>query len=132
MEYNTKNLRILLMDDEEQILFIGKEMIEYLDHQADIAHNGEEALEMLNKAQANGVQFDLVIMDLTIPGFMGGKELISIIRENKMPVRAIVTSGYSNDPVMSDYKKYGFNSFLIKPFNLESLENAINNAVKND
>lgn len=129
MDKKKGKFNILLMDDEEQILYIGKEMLEFLEHTVDIAHDGEEAIAIFEKAQASAKKYDLIIMDLTVPGKMGGKEAILKVKEKDKTVKAIVSSGYSNDPVMANCQEYGFDGFLIKPFNLESLEKAISDVM---
>jgi len=117
--------RVLLMDDEDQIRFIGKEMLEYLGYDVLLSEDGEDAIKKIKAARNDNQPIDIVIMDLTIPGRLGGKEAISLIREFDLTIRAIVTSGYSNDPVMSNFAQYGFNGFLIKPFDIEMLAKAL-------
>ena len=73
----------------------------------------------------SGQPFDAAILDLTVPGAMGGKETVNRMRRMDARVKAIVSSGYSNDPVMSDYQKYGFSGVVEKPFNMRSLGNAL-------
>lgn len=76
--------------------------------------------------------FDVVIMDLTVPGGMGGKEAVKQILAIDPKAKVIVSSGYSNDPVMSDYQKYGFCNVVTKPFKMEELSEKITNAVPRD
>jgi two-component system, cell cycle sensor histidine kinase and response regulator CckA len=74
---------------------------------------------------ASGRPFDVVIMDITIPGGMGGKEAVQKLIEVDPKVKAIVSSGYSNDPIMADYSKYGFKAIMAKPYKLEVLSKAL-------
>lgn len=121
-----KKKRVLLMDDEKQILFIGKEMLEFLGYEASVCENGEEALKLLSHAIAEENPYDIIIMDLTIPAHMGGKEAIEHIREEGFQIKCIVSSGYSNDPIIANYEEYGFDGYLTKPFDLDLLKNSIN------
>ncbi|MBN2298879.1 MAG: response regulator [Deltaproteobacteria bacterium] len=117
---------VLVMDDEEIIRDLLCEMIVGMGYRAEKAGHGHEALEMHMKAKHEGQPYDIVIMDLTIPGGMGGRETIAEIRKTDPDIRAIVSSGYSNDPIMADYKKYGFDGVLKKPFKIEDLQNMLN------
>lgn len=113
--------RVLWMDDEAMIREVGGELLEYLGYRADLARNGEEALEMYRSLMGSGEPIDVVILDLTIPGGMGGEETMRRLLELDSEVKAIVCSGYSNDPVMARYYDYGFKGVLSKPFNIEDL-----------
>lgn len=116
-----KNLSIIIMDDEPQLRYIMKEVLG--DEGASIftVSDGSEAIDLFEKMASLEQPIELIIADLTIPGGMGGLEAIRIIREQGLPFKAIVISGYSNDPVMSDYKNYGFDAYIAKPFTSEDL-----------
>jgi CheY-like chemotaxis protein len=113
--------RILLMDDDENILRVAGKMIRQLGYEVETARNGDEAVELYNKAKQMAKPFDVVIMDLTIPGGMGGKECIVKLKEIDPDLKALVSSGYSNDPVMSDFASYGFKGILMKPYRIEDV-----------
>ncbi|MEM0448899.1 MAG: CHASE4 domain-containing protein [Methanomassiliicoccales archaeon] len=131
LELKDKNcVRILLMDDEISILEIVSELLTALGYEVDCARNGEEALEAYQRAQKSGKGFDLILMDLTIRGGMGGREAIRKLRELHPEVRAIVSSGYSNDPIMSDFRSHGFVGVLRKPYTFEELKDAISSALE--
>ena len=91
----------------------------------DIANEGEEALALYKKSIENNDLFDIVIMDLTIPGGIGGKEAVKHINNADPDAIVIVTSGYFSDPVIVNYQDYGFKGRLIKPFQMEDLINEI-------
>jgi len=116
---------VLVMDDEEYILDVTTEMIKALGYDVGAAHDGQEALEEYRRALESGRGYDLVIMDLTNPRGMGGKEAIGLLLELDPRARAIVSSGYSNDPVMAEYRRHGFIGVLPKPYKLEELSYAI-------
>ena len=117
--------RVLLMDDEEMVLEVGRRILRRLGFTVDCAKNGREAIELYMAAKGSGAPFDFVIMDLTVPGGMGGKEAISILREYDPGVRAIVSSGYSIDPVMANFGEFGFAGMVAKPYTFEDLQEAI-------
>ena len=94
------------------------EMLEYLGYQATTCENGTEAIAQYKAARESGVPFSAVIMDLTIPGGMGGKEAAQQILAIDPKACLIVSSGYSNDPIMSDYSSYGFNGAIAKPYKI--------------
>ncbi|MBW7997762.1 MAG: response regulator [Candidatus Glassbacteria bacterium] len=100
-------------------------MLEQLGHEAEYAKNGTQAIEMYEQAKDSGQPFDVVILDLTIPGGMGGRETIEKLREIDPDVRAIVASGYSNDPVMSEPEKHGFRGVVPKPYRIEKLREVL-------
>jgi len=117
--------RILVMDDEQTICDVARQMLEFMGYDVETAADGREAIQLYKQALEDGKPFDLVIMDLTIPGGMGGKEAIRELQKINPDVLAIVSSGYSNDPVFGDYPRYGFQGCVTKPFGLKELKVAI-------
>jgi CheY-like chemotaxis protein len=113
--------RILLMDDEEIVRNVANKMLTNLGYEVEHIEDGVKVVELYKTAKDSGRPFDVVIMDLTIPGGMGGKEVIMKLLEIDPYVKAIVSSGYSIDPVLSEYEKFGFKGFLTKPFNIVEL-----------
>lgn len=122
---NALNNKVLFMDDDEQIRFIGSEMLTILGYDVILCKDGDETIELLKDYQEKNVVVDYLIMDLTIPGKTGGKEAIKSIREFNKTIFAIVTSGYSTDPVMANFADYGFDAVLTKPFDLEMLKDVL-------
>jgi CheY-like chemotaxis protein len=121
--------RILIMDDEEWIRDASGEILGRLGYEVDFAIEGAEAIEKYTIARKSGRPYVLVIMDLKIPGGLGGKEAISRLLEIDPEVKAIVSSGYSNDPVMSGYRKYGFKGVITKPYKAEELGKAVHEVI---
>ncbi len=119
--------KILLMDDEELIRDIAGDMIKALDHEVEFAEHGEEAVGKYKAAVESGNPFDVVILDLTIRGGMGGRETIERLLAVNPGIKAIVSSGYSDDAVVSDYRNYGFSARLTKPYKLQELSDTLNN-----
>ncbi|RQW87987.1 MAG: PAS domain S-box protein [Geobacter sp.] len=112
---------ILVMDDEEMIRIMTQEMLEHLGYKVTTCSNGEQAITLYSSALQSGTSFYATILDLTIRGGMGGIETAQSILAQDPSARLIVSSGYSNDPFMEDYSKYGINSTLIKPYNADDL-----------
>jgi CheY-like chemotaxis protein len=110
------------MDDEPMIRDAGGEMLGHLGYQVAVAENGEEAVRLYAEARAQGRGFAAVIMDLTVPG---GLEALRRLEDLDPEVAAIVSSGYSNDPIMGDYRKHGFRGVVAKPYRIQELAEAV-------
>src|SRR6202162_2385664 len=113
--------KILLMDDEELVLNVTSRMLNKLGYSVVLARNGDEAVAKFNEALSSGSVFDALILDLTIPGGMGGRETLQKILAIRPDVKAIASSGYSNDVVMADWSKFQFCGLLPKPYRLTEL-----------
>jgi CheY-like chemotaxis protein len=112
---------ILVMDDEDMIREMITEMLKYLGYQVTTCRNGEEAIALYREALEAGEPFAAVIMDLTIPGGMGGKDAAGHILALDPTAQLIVSSGYSNDPIVSDFSSYGFAAAVAKPYRISEL-----------
>jgi CheY-like chemotaxis protein len=117
--------RILLMDDDEMIRDVARHMIESLGHEIASARDGEEAIAMFRQAEEAGSPFDIIILDLTVKGGMGGEEAIRRIREQSPTVKAVVSSGYADNPVVAAYRSYGFMAYLNKPYRIDDLRECL-------
>jgi CheY-like chemotaxis protein len=122
--------RILLMDDEDSIRDIAREMLSSLGYEVELARDGTEAISLYRKARESSYPFDVVVLDLTVPGGMGGAEAIERLREIDPEIKAVVSSGYSNDPIMADYTKYGFRGVIAKPYTAKELSQTLNSVIK--
>lgn len=122
--------KVLLMDDEEDIRTVSSEMLTALGYEVVCAHDGAEAADLFRQAHDSGKPFESVILDLTIPGGMGGQDVIREILEIDPSAAVIVSSGYSNDPVMSDYKKYGFHAAMSKPYRIQELSKTLQRVIE--
>jgi CheY-like chemotaxis protein/two-component sensor histidine kinase len=117
--------RVLLMDDEEAIRQSATALLQRMGLEVEAVGDGTEVLRKYSAAQTAGRSFDLVILDLTVPGGMGGRETIEKLRQINPQVRALVSSGYSADPVLAQYEAYGFLGMVPKPYDLTELIRAI-------
>lgn len=113
--------RVLVMDDEENIRELVKEMLGSLGYEVTTAMDGAEAIELYRDARDSGQPFDAVITDLTVPGGMSGKEAIQQLVKIDPGVKAIVSSGYSNDPIMANFREYNFHGAIAKPYRTREL-----------
>jgi PAS domain S-box-containing protein len=117
--------RILVMDDEEPVREAAQAMLEALGYTVECTENGVGVIDLYRQRKTEGNAFNAIIMDLTIPGGMGGKEAIAELLRLDPDVKAVVSSGYSTDPVMADYRKYGFSAVLSKPYLMQELSKAM-------
>ncbi len=122
--------RILVMDDEKMVIKITGHILNRLGYEASFSKDGTQAVEMYKKAMESGSPFDMVILDLTVRGGMGGKEAIKKLIEIDPKIKAIVSSGYSNSPVMTSYKDYGFIGVIAKPYNINELSKKLNEVLR--
>jgi two-component system cell cycle sensor histidine kinase/response regulator CckA len=122
--------RILVMDDEEMILKIAKELLQLMGYEVTTAQNGEETIGFYKQALELKTPFDAVVLDLAIPGGMGGKEVMEELSVIDPQVKAIISSGYLNDPVVKDFKRYGFSGMLTKPYEANELDDKLQDIIK--
>lgn len=117
--------RVLIMDDKLEVREAAGEMLSHIGYEVEFARDGSELLRTYKSAKQEGRPFDTVIMDLTVPGGMGGKEAIEKLLIFDPDVKAIVSSGYSSDPILEKYEKYGFKGVLPKPYEMEKLSDVL-------
>ena len=120
------------MDDEPDILSLSHVVLKRLGYETELARDGAEALRRYREAAEGGKPFSAVIMDLTIPGGMGGKEAVKRLLEFDPQARAIVSSGYSNDPVMAEFQKHGFRGVVAKPYQIHELARVLREVTAGD
>jgi len=116
---------LLVMDDEEMIREIASVMLEELGYRVTTCASGEEAVELYKFNYAAGTPFSAAIMDLTIPGGMGGRDAARVILDFDPKAQLIVSSGYSNDPIMADHRHYGFAAVVVKPYGVAEIANVL-------
>ncbi|MBV1883121.1 MAG: response regulator [Pseudomonadales bacterium] len=121
--------KILVMDDEEPVREVTQSILEYMGYEVLLAKDGEEAIEIYRQCMLESNPVNAVIMDMTIPGGMGGKETMQALLDIDPQVKGVVSSGYSNDPVLANYSDYGFAGFLLKPYMKADLAAALSNAL---
>ncbi len=124
--------KILVMDDESLVRDVLSVSLTNLGYTVVCSQEGSEAVTLYEQALKNGHPFDAVIMDLTVPGGMGGKEAVIRLREIDPGVKAIVSSGYSQDPVMAHFRDYGFSGVVSKPYTLKILSEAVHRVIAGD
>lgn len=113
--------RVLVMDDEEGIRVLAEAMLEDMGYEVQVTRNGDEAVLSFREGRETGRPFDIVILDLKIPGGMGGEEAVKKLLEIDPGVKAIVSSGAANTPVLDEFRKYGFSGMLPKPYSRKDL-----------
>lgn len=117
--------RVLLMDDEDLLRILAEEIVTKLGYEIKTVKTGEEALSVYASAMEEGNPFDVVVLDLTIRGGMGGQETMEELLRIDPEVKGIISSGYFSDPVMAQYRKHGFRGVIPKPYHVEQLSRVI-------
>ena len=123
---SSRKAKILVMDDDEVIRNLGRELLGLLGHDVAVAKHGQEALETYERSIAAGSPFDIIILDLTIRGGMGGAETLQQLLKIDPHVKAVVSSGYSDDAAVATYKSQGFKASLKKPYDVNALREVLN------
>jgi two-component system cell cycle sensor histidine kinase/response regulator CckA len=113
------------MDDKSFIRKSAKRALNLYGFEVSGAENGETAINLYKEAMKKGNPYDVVILDLTVPGAMGGLKTLKELRKLDPNVKAIVSSGYSDDPVMSEHEKFGFNAIIKKPYEYHELAETV-------
>jgi len=123
--------KVLVMEDDSRVAKALVRILESLGYECKVALDGAKALELYITALNGGNSFGAVILDLTVAGGMGGKEAIAKLLELDPNVKAIVSSGYSNDPILADYEKSGFLGVLAKPYGVQAVSAVVSGAIAN-
>jgi CheY-like chemotaxis protein len=126
----TSKGKVLLMDDEQIILDVTLEVLKFLGYEVMFAREGVAAIELYKKEKTTGVPFDVVIIDLSVPNGMGGKETIGLLKTFDPEVKAVVSTGFSNDPVVLDFTRYGFSGKLTKPYKINELKEVLEQLIR--
>ena len=127
--HNGRKGRILVMDDDASVRMLTTNMLRFLGHDTAVVSEGLAAVERYKRALARGRPFDAVILDLNIPNGIGGRETIELLSALDPSVTAIVASGYAQDPVVTNFREYGFKGVIGKPFTLQELNQTLNLAM---
>lgn len=123
---------LLVVDDEEDIRTGMAELLKSLNYEVDTAPDGKTALEIYSRQWEAGHPFDLVILDLILPGGMSGIDIVRHLLEINPEVKAVVSSGYANNPIMARYADFGFKGVIIKPFEVEELSMVLSRTLGSD
>jgi PAS domain S-box-containing protein len=123
---------VLVMDDDPMVRSVGSEMLRMLGYSVVAVSDGRQALRAFREALAQGRSFEAIILDLTVPGGMGGREAAAALREIDPKAKLIASSGYSTDPIMADHKRYGFDGVVAKPYVPEDLESALGMVLRDE
>jgi two-component system cell cycle sensor histidine kinase/response regulator CckA len=121
--------KILVMDDEEMVRNVARRMLERMGYEVALAEDGLEAVELYAGALKSGQPFDAVIIDLVVQSGMGGKEALEKLLQIDPGVRGIVSSGYSADPIMADYRRHGFCGIITKPYRILDLQEVLHKVI---
>jgi len=122
--------RILIMDDDDQVRDVAGKILSGAGYEPAFARDGAEAIMLYEQARSVGSPFCAVIMDLTVPGGMGGQEAVRKLRELDPGVKAIVSSGYSNDPIMAEFREHGFCGVVTKPYSVKTLTGIVREVIE--
>jgi CheY-like chemotaxis protein len=122
--------RILVMDDEALFLEILNRTLGKMGYEVELAADGERALELYAQAEKEGRPFDVVLLDLTVRGGMGGAETIQRLQERNAKVRAVLMTGYSNEPHFREFARHGFKAAMAKPFSAKILRATLDEVMR--
>jgi CheY-like chemotaxis protein len=122
--------KVLFMDDEQIILDMTRDVLKFLDYDVMFARDGLAAIDLYKKERAAGVPFDVVILDLSVPSGLGGKETIKQLKKLDPDVKAVVSSGFTDDPAVLDFSDYGFDEKLTKPYKIHDLKNILEQVMR--
>jgi CheY-like chemotaxis protein len=122
--------KVLLMDDEQIILDVTLEVLQFLGYEVQFARDGTEAVALYIREKSAGIPFDVVILDLSVPDGMGGKDALVKLKEVDPAVKAVVSSGYTNDPCVIDYTGFGFAGKLAKPYKINDMKLVLEQLIK--
>lgn len=122
--------RLLIMDDDQAVRSAAAELLETIGYEVATAADGSEAVELYTRAMEEGHPFDAVVLDLTVPEGVGGRETMTRLLAIDPGVKAIVSSGYSTDPVMANYREHGFSGVAVKPYRLAELARTLRHAIE--
>ncbi len=114
--------KVLLMDDEQVILDVTNEVLKFLGYDVVSAREGAAAIRLFEQEQNKGSPFDLIILDLSVPEGMGGKEAFEKLHALHPQVKVVISSGYTNDPMLTDYAKFGLSGVLAKPYRITEVK----------
>ncbi len=126
----TGQKKILLMDDEEAILSATGEMLRFLGYEVEVASHGEAAIALFEKAAKAGVPFDAAILDITVPGGMGAQDTMPKLVALHPRVKGIISSGYSTNPMIVDFRSFGYSAVIVKPYGFKELNEALEAAFR--
>jgi PAS domain S-box-containing protein len=122
VEETKRKGKILVMDDAKAVREVTGAMLSHIGYDVEFAREGREAIALYRAAKESDDPFDAVILDLTVQGGMGGKEAIQLLITLDPHIKAIISSGFSGDPIMSEYQEYGFKTAILKPYKMEELK----------
>lgn len=128
-ENSSRKRNILVMDDEEGIREIAQDILEYLGYNVGLASDGNEAVDLYKKTKEAGNPFDVVIIDLSIRGGPGGLETITALKSIDPDVKGIISSGFSSNHVISDYRKHGFVAVMPKPYRIQEVKELLERVI---
>ena len=117
--------KVLVMDDEQIILDMTREVLKFLDYDVMFAKDGQAAIDLYTREKSAGAPFDVVILDLSVPSGLGGRETIVELRKIDPGVKAVISSGYSDDPAVRDFSNHGFDEKLTKPYKIHDLKDML-------
>jgi CheY-like chemotaxis protein len=120
------------MDDEELIRDATGALLEHLGYDYECSRDGADAVQRYLESMQAGTPFDVVILDLTVPGGMGGQEALSELRTLDPDVKAIVSSGYFHDPIVANYRTHGFSGVVSKPYTIEEMSETLHRLIQLD